>query len=190
MTRATTGAFDTATQAPSIKGIFFAEFQFASGSVRLTSNQTDVSWNGFTWTGGAAVSISELREVQGNESVGLTFDLAGVNSAYISLALTEFVKGRTATLWFAPLDANYQVIANPSVEFIGLIDSMPIIDGQQNATVRLQCESRAIEWKRVAQILYTNETQQLLFPGDNFFDFLPQLVEKQIVWPAKSFFRQ
>lgn len=188
--RTTTAAFDSNTSTPSIKGVFFAEFQFASGSVRLTSNATDITWNGFTWTGGAQVAVAELREVQGNESIGLTFDLAGVNPAYISLALTEFMKGRTATLWFAPLDASYQVVTSPSVEFIGVIDSMPITDGKETATVRLQCESRALEWSRVAQILYTNETQQMLFPGDNFFDFLPQLVEKQIVWPAKSFFRQ
>ncbi len=188
MTRSTTPAFDVATSSAAIRGIFFAEFGFSSGTLRLTSCGTDVNWNGYTWQGGARISMDEVRESASLEAIGLVFELPGILPSAIALALGEFVKGRPVTLWFAPLDANFQVIADPSIEFLGTIDRMSITDGTQTTAVRVQCESRMIEWARATKLLYTNEQQQAMFPGDRFFEFVPELVEKQIVWPAKAFF--
>lgn len=190
MSRTTTPAFDSATQGQHWIGMLFAEFGFASGTLRLCSSSADMQWGGYTWEGGAPLSLEETKETTTLESNGLAFELPGVMQQYIAIALGEFVKGRSAKLWFAPLDANYQIAADPTLEWVGTIDRMTITRSKESATVRIQCESRAIEWDRATAPVYSNEDQQVRYPGDKFFEFLPQSVDAQVVWPSKEFFRK
>ena len=47
-------------------------------------------------------------------------------------------------------------------------------------------EPPTVDWQRPRAGRFNNEDQQSYWPGDRFFEYVPQMVEKQIIWPSKD----
>jgi hypothetical protein len=62
------------------------------------------------------------------------------------------------------------------------MDIMKIDEGPESATIVLSLENRLIALDRSKERRYTHEDQQLSFPGDKGFEFVPDLQDKEIIW--------
>lgn len=191
MSRSVTAGVSTAIAQPHVNAAYLVEMQFGSGTVYVSSLPYNIDWNGHTWTGlGHMGQIDTVRESAQGDATGLRFTLAGPIAAYLSIALNEQLQGDPILLYVALFDANNQIIADPVLEWSGRADTMQIVDGAENSAISVTAESRYADFARPRVRRFTDADQQAAYPGDKFFEFLPQMVEKTIIWPAASFFRK
>lgn len=182
MSRALTGAVDTAIGGENVPALVFVELDFSSGFVRLTNAGHSMQWAGETWYGAGGVGeIQPVQETGDLQAVGVAMKLSGVDPANISRVLGEHYQGRSCKIWFAPLDTDHQVIADPVLIFTGRIDFMQIELGQ-TAIITLTAESRLVDWERPRVRRYNHADQIAVYAGDMGFEYIEQMSEKELVW--------
>jgi hypothetical protein len=191
-------ANDTAAADRVVRPVTFVEIEIdpndpSGGSpgafVRATDLPFTMDWGGRTWTGvGAFGSVSAVEETTELKAPGVQLVLNGVDLSLISIALARHIQGDPVTVYLGFLDEGHGLIDTPLVLFRGRADVMSIRAGQ-TATIRLTVESVLADWERPRVRRYNNADQQQRYPGDRFFEFAEQTVDKDIVWPSASFFR-
>ena len=163
------------------------ELLFASGSVRLNGGFIPLTIGGEAFEAvGLLGTITVVGEVAELQSAGITVTLAGVPRDAVAIAMAEPYQGRAATVWEVLLDGDNGSIIEAVVIFRGRMDQMNIRLGE-TATVEVTLEDRLTDMDRPALRRYTREDQQRQYPGDRGFDFVPAVVERDIIWPSRSF---
>lgn len=189
MSRNLTAATLSAVTAEVVSRTLAVELSFTSGFVRFCGAPWDLTIGGQTFLGvGQLGSISVAEESAELRAYGLNVTLSGIPRDNIAIALTEAYQGRPATVWEVPLSSDGTPVADPIVMFRGRMDTMDVQLGDM-ATVRVALENRLADWERPRVRRYTNEDQQSVFPGDRGFEFVSATTEKELIWPARSFFR-
>lgn len=183
MSRTLTTAVATATEAEVCSFVIFVELDFASGFVRACNANVSLDWNSYTWSGvGNLGSIQTIEEVADLEAKGVSLQLSGIPSAMISRALGEHYQGRSCKIWVAPLDpTNHTAIPDPVLVFSGRMDTMQIELGEQ-ARISVTAESRLADWDRPRIRRFNNADQKTEYVTDSGFEFVEQMVEKEIRW--------
>lgn len=183
MTRDITTTAQAASAAPHVVYLYFVELAFDSGFVRVTNAGYNQAWNGHSWLAiGNLGSVSTVEEGGSLEAFGITLMLSGVNPDYIASALGENCQGRSCKVWLAFLDVDtYVALADPVLVFNGRMDTMNI-DMGQTATVTIAAESRLIDLDRPRVSRWNHEDQQIKYPGDRGFEFVTNMVEKELLW--------
>ena len=182
MARNLPAAVATAIVGKVVNLAFFAEFQFASGTIRMWSGYGVKAWNGHNWTGGGdLVGMTPADETTEVGATGIAFTLSGIPSSLLALALGDNYRGRVSKAWMAILDANAAVI-DAYQFFGGRMDVMKIEDGDETGSIVVQAESRQVDLKRPRTSRYTDAEQQRLFPGDLGCEFPAKLAEKPLYW--------
>jgi len=185
MTRDATAAAITESKLEVPRPFLFVELDFPTGFVRLNSTDRTIAFDSGSGSvnflgKGNMGSVSPISESHGLQARGVELSLSGIPAAHISAAF-ENAQRRAGKVWVAFLDSNYTLVSNPVLAFSGLIDNSAITIGE-TATVTIFLESRLITWERIKIQRYTNETQQQRFSGDKFFEFVNQMVEKELIW--------
>ena len=182
MSRTMTPAAEAALSAGHVPAILLVEMDFPSQFLRVNNSAVSFAWNGYDWLGvGRLGSIDAINEGADLQARGLAFRISGIDPAAISLALGTQYQGRGCKVWLAPLTAAHAIIADPVLIFWGRLDTMDIALGE-TATITVSAESRLADWDRPRVRRYNHEDQQIDYPGDMGFEFVPQMVEKQITW--------
>lgn len=168
---------------------FFAEFQFASGTLRMWSGYGDKVWAGQTWTGaGDLAGISPVDEMTELGAAGLAFSLAGVPNSLRAIALSDAYRGRLCKAWLGILDGAGAVTG--SYQFYGGRMDIMTIEGASPTTsqISIQSENRLIDLFRARTSRHTNAEQQRLSPGDTSLSRIAKLAERPLPWgvPAAS----
>lgn len=181
-----TPTVDSAFVAENIPLLILIDLHFMSGHVYLCNAAYDFFWNGNTYLGAANCgSIEEIQDSCDLSMSGIKLTLTGVDPVYISTALNEDYQGRPCTIWVAALDADYQILNDPCICFRGRLDVMEIEMGER-ASINVTAESRLTDWNQSDARRYTNEDQIIDFPNDRFFEFVNQMVEKELLWGVPS----
>lgn len=181
-TRPITPATQAALADTQVRAVIFVEMDFASGFLRMNNSAQNMDWNGFTWLGiGRVGTIEPVGEGMTLEARGLRFSISGIDPAHVSLALNEQYQGRPCRMWFAPLHEDYSVVADPVLVFSGRMDVMDI-DMGTTATITVSVESRLADWDRPRVRRYNAADQAITDSNDLGFEFVPQMVEKNIRW--------
>jgi hypothetical protein len=169
-----------AIQNSNVPYLVMVELDFVEGTVRLTNAGYNFVWNGHTWTGaGDLGSVSTIEEGTDLQMYGITLTLSGIPSQYIAECFGTGYSGRSAIIRLAPLDENYQILADPIIIFQGKMDTMPIKLGSQSA-IQITIESDLIQWDRGKSRVFSDADQQSEYPGDKGFEFAAQLVDREI----------
>lgn len=182
MTRTLSTAVNAALAADHVPGLLLVELDFASGALRLNNSAVNVPWNGHTWLGtGELGTVETVTEHSDLQMDGIVMQLSGIPPDMLSRVLGEHYQGRAATVWFAPMNADYIVLADPAEIFQGRMDACNIAMGE-TGVVNLTAESLIVDWERARVRRYTHEDQLAEYPGDKGLEFVPQMVEKTLVW--------
>lgn len=161
--------------------VHFVELEFDEPMYLCTAGY-DVVWNGITWRGiGAIGSIDAIEEQATLEAIGVRMMLSGVPTDVIAIVLGQQYQGKRCQIWFAPLTEDLQLTSQPVRVFDGRMDTMDTEVGD-TATITLTAESRMVSWDKARVRRYNNEDQQSRYPGDRGFEFVPQMVEKNLLW--------
>lgn len=182
MRQAITPEIDAILKSDNVPMLVLVQLDFKTHTVRACNAGYNFPWNGETWTGlGNLGGISAISEGENLQMYGCTLTLSGVPVELIATALSSEYKEQPCTIWFAPLSHSYQVIVDPVIIFRGRMDTMSVELGDK-ATIQLAVESRLTDWERPRQRRYNNADQIYEFPTDKGFEFVAQMVEKEIVW--------
>ena len=182
----------TALDSDSVRLVAFVQINFTSGVQYYCTAGHSLPWNGQNWVGlGALSSISPIKETEAVESPGLKLSLVGFNTTVapnlIALSLGEAVQGRTMQLWVGFLDpVNYQLLATPTLEFKGRLDTLSIEEDGEEAHISVTVESRFAYLLRAAPRRYTDEDQRARYPNDRFFEYIAQMKERVVVFPSRE----
>jgi hypothetical protein len=191
MTRGLTTTVATAVQQENVLRALAVEMLLDSGALRVNSSLATLTIGGNDYLGvgslGAVGTVSEESDLQ---TTTISLSLAGVPRDAVSLALSEPYQGRQVTLWEVVFDRDScTVLADPFIVWRGVLDQMNIQLGD-TATVEVTAVDELADMDRADFPKYTDEQQQRDYPGDLFFRYVPQVVEKDVIWPDKSFWDQ
>ncbi len=185
MTRDATAGAITESKLEAPRPFVFVELDFPTGFVRLNSTDRSIFFDSGSGSveflgKGNMGSVSTIGEGAGLQAQGVELSLSGIPGSHISAAF-ENAQRRAGKVWVGFLDSSYALVSDPVLVFSGLVDNSAIELGE-TATVTIFLESRLITWERVKIQRYTNESQQQLFAGDKFLEFVNQMVEKELIW--------
>ena len=182
MSRDITAGVVSAIESDVIRPVAMVRLEYDTGHVAVNTSDRSFTWAGKEYFGvgdlGKIEPVSEDIEIQTSR---LSLSLSGLADGVISRALGEHYQGRPVVVYLAFLDADYALIDEPTVIFRGRIDNQ-VITLDQTATVTVTCESVLADWDRPRELRYNNETHQATYPGDKFFEFVEQAVNKEIPW--------
>ena len=184
MARSLTGGMVTEVTAASLQPILLVKLAFDSADLNLWTGIGDLVFGGDTYTGaGDLLAFSAIEESDELKAVGLTGSLSGIPSSLVAIALAEDYMGRPVTVWFGVLDSSGALVADPEPIFAGLIDTMPIEDAGETATIQVNAENRLARLEESRARRYTPEDQAIDYPGDLGLDFVVALNDgRDIIW--------
>jgi hypothetical protein len=175
----------TEVSASQLSPILLASFSFST-PVRLWSGYGTITVGAVTYQGiGTLGTISPVEETTDLSARGINFQLSGIPSSYVAIALTENYQGKACSVLFGALDATGAIVSSPVTIFAGRMDVMSINDDGQNATIIMSAENKLVDFLRPRETRYTHEEQQNLYPvspPDLGLEFVNAIQEKQIYW--------
>lgn len=172
--------------------LYLFEFAFQSTTARFATTSHDVAWGGVTFTAIGGALVFDLISESGDLSAsGVQVRLAGVDQSAVAPALTERYVGRNVRVWLASFDATKKtIVATPVLVFSGLMNGAIEIeeragsDGRSGGTVdiRMSVTDRLGALDQRRGIRTNKESHQHLFPGDEFFSSIGEMVNLQLPW--------
>lgn len=185
MARDITTGFETEIEAESLNPCLFIKAEFDSGDINLWSGYGQITFNAETYQGaGQLLAISQIDETQELKANTVNFELSGLPSAIIALALTEDINNRPITCWFGVLDSDGAIIADPYMIFSGRMDTAEINLNGETGKVIVSAESDLIDLRNSRERRYTPEDQKIDYPNDEGFQFVPIIQDITITWGA------
>ena len=182
MSRGLSTAQRSAAAAPVVRPVMLVRLDFANQPVLAHTGLGDLVCNGETYKGvGNLGGIGAIKEGTQARSYGAQFTLSGIDPALVATVQVEHYRGRDVRVFQGLLDANYQLIGTPVQEWRGRMDYCDIQLGA-TASITMNAESRLADCDRARERRYTHEDQQDLYPGDQAFEFVAAMVNKDIVW--------
>jgi hypothetical protein len=178
-------------QAGTVYPALFCSAQFLDGTIYVWSGYGTFSWNGQTWIGlGKFGGISAIPEGTGTDTTGLpgtvshgiTLTLSGVPNDLLSEALNQCQQGLPVSLWLGFLTPQGAIIADPVLLWAGRSDVPTIKEGPETSTIELTVENSLIDLERARERHYTDADQQLFYPGDTGFQYVPAVQAWNGAW--------
>jgi hypothetical protein len=157
----------------------------------VNTTSWDITYNGNTYLGvaSAAGRIDVIDEAPG-EIKGLRFELPAIRSEDIASALAAPVQGKTVTIYTAIFSTTTYQALEASVDWSGRLDTMSIVEAEKASLIQVTAEHIGIDLLRPSGLLYSNQDQQRLYPGDKSWEFVIDQSEQSIVFPAASYFKK
>jgi hypothetical protein len=131
-------------------------------------------------------TIAPVEETTDLSARGLMFQLSGIPTAFISLALNENYQGRSCSVQLGALSTTAGLIASPVTVFVGRMDVMAISDDGSTAQITMSAEARLVDLLRVKESRYTDEEQQTIDATDKGLEYVNAIQEKTIYWGAQN----
>jgi len=178
-----------ALQARTVPAAVLIEMDLTSALNLCTSN-INLVVSGTTYYGTRGLGRIGAAQNTPAEVRNLSFELSGVPSDIVALALNEPVQGKAVRLKLALLDPTSFAVLDAQPFWQGLLDTMNIADNTSGATITVTAEHAGIDLTRPASSFYTDAEQQALNPGDRFFQYTSTQVDQRIVWPDKTYGRK
>lgn len=183
MARDISSGFQTEIEGDNLSIALLIKAEFDGGDVLTWSGYGDIVYDGDTYQGtGLFLSMSEIEETQKMQANGVTYSLSGIPSELVAIALSEEYQGRPITAWFAVLDSDRAIIADPYKIFSGKMDVMDTEDDGESAVITIRAESDLSDMRDAKERRYTPEDQKLDYEDDLGLDFTPTIQDIEVVW--------
>jgi hypothetical protein len=183
MTRGLNAGIDAAVGASALLPALLAEIETEGEPIRAWSGFGPLVWDGKTFVGtGTFGRISTVEESTDGSAKGLVYELSGIPQDLVSASLTTLKHNLVARLWFAVLDINGRLAAEPHRLHIGETDVPELVDDGTSATIRLNVETRSVDQRRSRVRRYTPADQNIEHPDDKGFEYTAGLQDTRIKW--------
>lgn len=169
------------------EGTFWSVALGAEQLVNAWSGLGSFAWDSKTWSGqGNLLGVSTVEETGEIRAIGFSVRLTGQASTNISLALGAGRQGKPGTLWLGLLTQAGALADTPYQLRRGRLNTMKTSDAGGEATIEVFYESVLAAPRRARPRRYTNADQQIDYPGDKGFEYIPALQDVKIPWGRTS----
>lgn len=168
--------------------VHFVSIGFDSGTLYYCTHVRDLTWNSHTWSASHDIlDISDITEDTELRINTATVTLSAVDQSHISSALTEDYTDRPLNIYLGFLNSSNAVIADPVPIFPGRIDSWSSNEDPASGSSKITwtASNHFADFDRVQGRLANDESQQLLFSGDKFFEFTSE-IPRSITWGRET----
>jgi hypothetical protein len=168
----------------SIRGLL--RFDFGGGSYGFTTMAQRFTYNGLEYLPGGVIEVDAIPGSWGMNAAGLEISLASsrhdsLTPAALATIEDEDYHQRPVTIsdaYFHP-DTGALLFVEPV--YRGFVDTVVHEDGP-NGRLVINCESRALDNNREGYRLRSTADQQLISPGDRFFEHAEVAGKQEIFW--------
>lgn len=162
----------------------FVEMYFASGPVRICTWNQDLFLNGVVFEAtGNLLQVSTIEDGAEVHARGINVSLSGFDPTLLPLVLNDFQVGLPVTIYFGAFDSQTsQQVSNSCIAWQGRTDEPTVTVDQSSATISIACESLLMDMNTPVPWRYTNQDQQLFFPGDLGFIWVNAIQSVPIYW--------
>jgi hypothetical protein len=173
-----------------VRVAYAAYCDFSTGTVRAWTGLNNITlqddFGGGIYTAlGNFAAIGNSQEVNDITSKTYELSVSGIPSDQIYLALNDNYRGRYVAIYmllFTPDCVSYQQVT----VFKGWMDQMTITESGTTSTIKISCESRLIQFENPIEQWYTDQFQQMLYPGDLGLQYVTSLATQDIYWGSAA----
>ncbi len=185
MARDITSGFQTEIEAKVLSPIILVKAEFDSGTLRFWSGYGEITFNGEVYTGsGDLLQMTSIEETQGLVANNVSFELSGIPSSLLAIALIEDYRNKPITAWFGTLDNAGAIINAPYELFSGVIDTMPTANDGDTGVITVNAESELLIMNESGERRYTDEDQKTDYEDDLGFEFVSILQDIELAFGA------
>ena len=184
MSRGFPSAVLTALSSGHVALVTFAKLEFPSGTLYLHNSIGTYTWGGNDWLGtGDLGEISQIEEGAQISPYKLTLTLSGLDATISGAALTEDYYLQPVTVYLGALNADDELIADPTVVWEGAMDQMEISVGAEGGdAIVLTAESELARFDKASNLKYTDAQLQTDSAGSLGFEFMADIEGSKIRW--------
>jgi hypothetical protein len=187
MTRIVATANATEADKPSVLMTVLVDLDLPGGHLYVHDGLGTLTFGGNDYLG-----VGQFGGIDGNVQDSLTvvarsvnLSLTGVDAAVLSSAMAGSYQGRSVVIYLGFIDPDSRAfVATPETLWEGRIDYMEVNLEQGSGSIKVSCEHRLRREPRIAR--YTDEDQQVAYPGDTFFHLLPFIAGFKSQWGDKT----
>lgn len=174
----------TALSSDHVALVTFAKLEFPSGTLYLHNSIGTYTWGGNDWLGtGDLGEISQIEEGAQISPYKLTLTLSGLDATISGAALTEDYYLQPVTVYLGALNADDELIADPTVVWEGAMDQMEISVGAEGGdAIVLTAESELARFDKASNLKYTDAQLQSDSAGSLGFEFMADIEGSKIRW--------
>ena len=185
MSRGLSAAEISASTARNSISIPLVEILFASGPLRLALGGQSVNATMGLFTAANLLTMEPVDE-SADSTEGVRFALNGIDAAILARAAGEPYYRRRVNVYEQWLNASYQAVAAPRLEWCGVLTSLVIEEQGGKAAVSATAEHFDADLTQPRVSRYNNADQLRRHPGDTGFSDVEQMSEITLVWPSKE----
>lgn len=183
MARGISAAARAAAALGVVRPAAFIEVEFDSGSWRTWAGIGDLVVGGAVYIGtGVMLSLELPSETADLTASPIRVRISGLDAEMLALALAEPYQGRVMTIRIGFFNEDNQLVGMPDIWMRARLDVMSVEEGGETSTIDCLAETKLRDLRRPIGFLYTTEDQETAFPGDQFFEFVPTIGDKQQYW--------
>ena len=150
----------------------------AADDIRVWDGTGNITINNETYTGvGLFGDIAPITENNQISAEGITLSLNGIPKGNLATTLGLDYQGKRVDVYVGAFDnlENKNIVGAPYRVWTGFADVMTITEASETLSIALTAESRMITASRAKIRTLTSESQRVLYPMDEGFDFVPSL---------------
>jgi hypothetical protein len=168
--------------------VILVEIQFASGTVYMSSSYQPLYYLGNTYTGvGSLLQVSTIEDGSTVQARGITVTLSGIDPTLLPAALNEFQIGLPAIVYLGLYSTGGQnQISESVIAWSGRTDQPTIAVDATTATISINLESILLDMNVPVPWRYTNQDQQLWYPGDLGFSWVNSIQSIPVYWGTNT----
>lgn len=188
----TTVAQDAELARPVTRVVYFVQFEFSTGTSRLSTANLPITWGGFEWAGvGSIGSISAVQESDGMTTSPLNFTINAAQPSWLALAVgpVEEYRGLPAKMYMCPLNEAFQLVDTPVLCWSGLMDTVSVGINGDSGSIAMKCETSSYGLKRRPTFRLNAAQHKKDHPYDTGLDYLTDLISNPKVWLSAKFQR-
>lgn len=180
---------DSATQAEIDSGSFniatlISLYGIGGEDIFFTDAPEDVSYSSTTWTSTRLpLGISEVKEDEDLKIESVDISLSAIDSENVKLFLDYDYIDRRVVIHKAIITDSSTIVGAPIIIFDGRLDQPRVTENfsARKADLAISASSHWSNFDEAAG-RHTNKTEQnILYPGDTFFDFTTE-TQKDVKW--------
>ncbi|MES3100091.1 hypothetical protein [Sphingomonas faeni] len=142
----------------------------------------DADWVGIGSEEGKCIgSLESIGESTDGSAPGVKVTIVGIPSEHRDHIEEQAVRGADFRVYIGALNETRQIVQAYKLLTRAKLDSYQIVDGV-DLSVIVTGESRMLDQRRPSIKRYTDAAQQKKYPGDRFFEYMPQLPSIPILW--------
>jgi len=151
------------------------KFEFGTGTYGFFNGKGSFAYNGLTYLGNSLIEIDEPAFALGTAANPVTMRLPanldfGITPDTLLLIENEVYKGRPVTLYDFYFDPDNNAFLHAEATFYGYVDTIDHREEGGEAWLEANIETESIDNFREGYRYASHEDQQLVSPGDMFFE--------------------